>query len=248
VKPVEVIVDLLDGISVALLGLNFNLGNTLVLGTLFGLGLLFGKLTRRISFGKGILALILGVHLYDLLAHARYPFVGAFVLGFLFKHSYLYLGIFRWARSLGDIVFAMRYRRAFEDIRKQEAELEELERQLRQKTREQFKNQQSDEQRKWREQARARQQQGAGNASAGGGGSDHQHRQERPSGASGSAGSNSKGQYLKMMGLDASKNYSKDELKRAYRRRAKETHPDLGGSESAFREVSGAYEWLTRGV
>jgi DnaJ domain len=241
VKPVEAIVDFLDGISVALLGLNFNLGNALVLGTLFGLGLLFGKLTRRISFVKGILALILGVYLYDLLAHARYPFVGAFVLGFLFKHSYLYLSIFRWARSLGDVVFAVRYRRAFEDIRKREAELEELERQLRQKAREQSKNQQSDEQRKWREQARARQQQGAG-SSSGGGGSERQSRQERPSGASESS---PRGQYLKVMGLDPSKNYSKDELKKAYRRRAKETHPDTGGSDAAFRKVSVAYEWLS---
>ncbi len=34
------------------------------------------------------------------------------------------------------------------------------------------------------------------------------------------------------------------ELKRAYRRRVKETHPDLGGSEAAFRRVREAYEHL----
>ncbi|MFW6321266.1 MAG: ferredoxin Fer [Halohasta sp.] len=35
------------------------------------------------------------------------------------------------------------------------------------------------------------------------------------------------------------------ELKRAYRRRVKETHPDLGGSEAAFKRVERAYEALT---
>lgn len=44
--------------------------------------------------------------------------------------------------------------------------------------------------------------------------------------------------------LDPWKNYSKDELKRAYRKRAKETHPDLGGTESAFRDLTSSYEWL----
>ncbi len=34
------------------------------------------------------------------------------------------------------------------------------------------------------------------------------------------------------------------ELKRAYRQRAKETHPDLGGTAEAFRQVNTAYEVL----
>jgi len=36
-----------------------------------------------------------------------------------------------------------------------------------------------------------------------------------------------------------------DELKRAYRERVKETHPDLGGSEAAFKRVEQAYEQLS---
>jgi len=38
--------------------------------------------------------------------------------------------------------------------------------------------------------------------------------------------------------------YTQDELKAAYRRRAKETHPDAGGDESAFKEVAEAYRTL----
>ena len=36
-----------------------------------------------------------------------------------------------------------------------------------------------------------------------------------------------------------------DEITRAYRQRVKETHPDLGGSEEAFKRVTRAYEALT---
>jgi len=40
---------------------------------------------------------------------------------------------------------------------------------------------------------------------------------------------------------------SLDDIRAAYRRRAKETHPDLHGSndDAAFRKVRWAYEWLT---
>ena len=36
-----------------------------------------------------------------------------------------------------------------------------------------------------------------------------------------------------------------DEIKQAYRDRVKETHPDLGGSEEAFKRVERAYEQLS---
>lgn len=38
-----------------------------------------------------------------------------------------------------------------------------------------------------------------------------------------------------------------EEIDRAYRRRAKETHPDQGGSASEFRLVTAAYEEITSG-
>ena len=41
---------------------------------------------------------------------------------------------------------------------------------------------------------------------------------------------------------------TKQELKSAYRKRALETHPDSGGTASAFREVHAAYEVLSRYV
>ncbi len=39
---------------------------------------------------------------------------------------------------------------------------------------------------------------------------------------------------------------TKEQLKSAYRRKAKETHPDMGGSSEAFRLVNRAYEFLVQ--
>jgi hypothetical protein len=46
---------------------------------------------------------------------------------------------------------------------------------------------------------------------------------------------------LKVLGLDRMPS-SRDELRRAYRRAAKATHPDAGGSADAFRVVTEAFE------
>lgn len=48
--------------------------------------------------------------------------------------------------------------------------------------------------------------------------------------------------YLNILGLTFP--FTRKELKRAYRRRALETHPDSGGTASAFRSVNTAYQTL----
>lgn len=48
--------------------------------------------------------------------------------------------------------------------------------------------------------------------------------------------------YYEVLGL--SKNASEDEIKKAYRRLAVRHHPDQGGSEEKFKEISEAYEVL----
>lgn len=45
--------------------------------------------------------------------------------------------------------------------------------------------------------------------------------------------------------LDLDPGSEKSEIKRAYRKKVKTTHPDRGGDEEAFKEVTDAYERLT---
>ncbi|MFC7069387.1 J domain-containing protein, partial [Halobaculum lipolyticum] len=50
------------------------------------------------------------------------------------------------------------------------------------------------------------------------------------------------GDARRTLGVDAG--VSQSELKAAYRDRVKETHPDSGGDEEAFKRVNRAYETL----
>jgi molecular chaperone DnaJ len=49
--------------------------------------------------------------------------------------------------------------------------------------------------------------------------------------------------YYEVLGLD--KNATQSDIKKAYRRLAKEKHPDSGGSEDEFKEIAEAYGILS---
>ena len=53
----------------------------------------------------------------------------------------------------------------------------------------------------------------------------------------------SKSDYYDLLGVDTGADAAA--IKKAYRKKAKETHPDGGGTAAAFIEVQKAYEWLS---
>lgn len=51
-------------------------------------------------------------------------------------------------------------------------------------------------------------------------------------------------QALGILGFKGVVKVEQKELKRAYKKRSKEVHPDVGGSHSAFKELQSAYDLL----
>ena len=88
-------------------------------------GKFVGKLTIRPNIWKFLLLCYLGLFLFPNLRNAGPIIGGLFALGFFSAHIRSIPSILSWAGGIGDFFFALRYRRAFEDIRRRERELEE---------------------------------------------------------------------------------------------------------------------------
>lgn len=205
------------------------------------------------SFIKGFFALIFGIVVYAFLTTSNWLIILIFVAGVLVNHGPFVYGILLWAQSLGDIVYAMRYQQAFEDIRRKEEELEE---ELRQRRAEAYRQREADSeaQKRWR----AETQQSRGQKSSqrrteepkdrkttdkGQERGSQRQKQEAPKRPT-PPGSSLRTKYLRILGLEPGHSYSPEEIKKAYRRKAKETHPDGGGTAATFIEVQKAYTWL----
>ena len=212
-------------------------------------------------------------------------------------------GILTWAQSIGDVFFAFQHRSAYEEIRRQELEIEELKRQL-QAAQMAVQNVApaagpSPQQRQWKQQAQQQRSKptpdgggrgdGASQQSARSDGRSQQKPTGNPQGAAQSsrpkrtgsspkpnprpnqkllgappppqgqqsqqkqsqAGTNGgnanlsvRDQYLVVLELTPGQTYTPDEIKTAWRKMAKKTHPDTGGSKAAFIQVVNAYNYL----
>lgn len=222
-------------------------------------GKFVGKLTRRPNIWKFLLLCYLGLFLVPNLRNAGPIIGGLFLLGLFSAHIRSIPSILSWAGGIGDFFFALRYRRAFEDIHRREQELEEELKRARAQARGTQQGE-SDAQRQWRreqeaERARKAEETSRGKREQGSAGSKTQGKArqgdgQRSSGRTSGTGSTTyppddlRAKHLRTLGLDPRKSWNPDAVKAAYRRAAKRSHPDAGGSTVEFIAVQNAWEWL----
>ncbi len=220
-------------ISVILVAVGYAVGNT----RSFSLWKLFLVLACMIPFviefniGRG---------------HLIFMFV-SFMTGLLLPYAHLLEG---FSESISDAINAIRYKDAYEHIRRKEAEVEELRRKYSQDQRENMHEERNREEAKRKEQSNQYRQQ-------------NREKKEEESKQNKSTGSDQKKQssgreskkdkYLKILGLDPNRNYSYSEIKKAYQRKASKVHPDRYQNKDKriweemnelFKLVNEAYEWL----
>lgn len=236
----------------------FNPAFLALLVILFFVGRIFGKLTKNIRLWKILVLGYFALFLYAPVRDAGPILGGIFIAGMLSNHVSTFFSVLSWAGNLGDVLFAFRYRSAYEDIRRREQELEERERRLREAELHQAYQQQEQGQRAragWQQEAKGFRQQNDSQKTQQSPGKQKQNdnrsrRRYHSSDTRGEGAGNTRpaedkrARCLKILGLDPRRSYNPDELKAAYRKKVKKTHPDAGGSQADFIEVVNAYEYL----
>ena len=223
----------------------FNPTFLVLLIILFFAGKLFSRLTVRLNIWKLLAIAYISLFLFAPVRDAGPIIGGVFLLGVFSGQIARLPSIFLWAQGFGDVYFAYRYRNAYEDVRMREQDMDDRDRDQGAKN-----PRESSQQQQWRSESHSR-----SNSSSrskfddqGGRGSEEQNRREfsRIAGRAESTQDNSsiKNRHLQTLGLKPNKSYSMGTIKKAYRRRVIETHPDTGGSAQELREVMNAWEWL----
>ncbi len=237
----------------------FNPAFLVVLLILFFAGKFFGKLTKRLNIWKILALAYFSLFLYPSVRDAGPILGGIFLLGMASNHTRLIFSIFGWAQSLGDVIYAFRYRRAFEDLRRREQEQERQAHEERRRAYAEY-DRQSQQQQGWRDDAREHRQ-GKGKAEAGGRSAGRGESARAGRGArSGSqrkrtnqqqnrtqqapAQNTTRDRHLQTLGLKPSREYTAAEIKKVYRKAVMKAHPDAGGTQGEFVAVVDAWEWL----
>ena len=169
----------------------------------------------------------------------------SFLVGYFLPYSYLLRPL---SEGLSDFVNNIRYRDAYDDIRKKEEEIEELRRKY---EKDQSRSKANDERKEEARQKRQRDyenfRQRQGNS---GDGDESQSEQSNTQEFTKSPDAR-RNHYLKVLGLEPNREYSQAEIKKAFRRMAAKYHPDkhqgksdavVREMEARFREVVEAFE------
>lgn len=226
----------------------FNPAFLVLLIILFFLGKLVGWMIRSVNIWKFLALGYFGIFLFRPLQDAGVVLGGIFILGVASMYTDLFRSIFNWSGNLGDMFSAFRNRGVYEDIRRLEEEMEELKRQLRaaQMGADSSSRSGSSQQQKWRNQSQARKSKPKDGDGLDGRGSDGTTSQDRRFQRSKSSFilPHVRDKHLQTLELVLGQTYSEKDIKAAWRMVAFKTHPDSGGSASAFRAAYDAYQAL----
>ena len=92
---------------------------------LYFLGKLVGRMVSRPNIWKLLILCYFGVFLFEPLRNLGWVLGGVFLLGFFSGTIRNLPSIIAWADGLSDIVFALKHRNAYEEMKRQEERFEE---------------------------------------------------------------------------------------------------------------------------
>ncbi len=174
-----------------------------------------------------------------------------FIFGYILPYAHLLEGL---RDAISDFINAIRYKDAYEEIRRKEEEVENLRRQYEEAQRRSNQNQYREEQQRRQEQSQQHrksqenQEQRKEESSQ-----KHKKKQQKSQSSTNSGSTSTRSRYLVILGLDPEKQYDYKEIKKAYRRQANKYHPDkhqgkpdaeMKEMTKRFQEVQTAFEWL----
>lgn len=216
----------------ALTGLKLTFPNIISLAVFFAAGYYFAATTKRIGPLKLIFVLFLAYLLSTLLSGLLGVYTLAVVLGFLSNQGVFLTRVLLWAESLAEILFVMRHRAAYEDIRREEGERNERAKpESPRPPPNRPKPKQEDDSKQ----------------SSDSGGKARGHSQSsswKPGPGKSQADID---RCLRILELEPGEPYPLKQIKKAYRRLAMIHHPDLPtGSHGAFVQLGMALDYLTK--
>lgn len=210
----------------ALTGLKLTFPNIISLAVFFAAGYYFAATVKRVGPIKMIFVLLLAYLLSTLLSGLLGVYTLAVVLGFLSNQGVFLARVLLWVESFTEFLFVMRHRAVYEDIRREEPRDVPHEARASSQTRSSSK---------------------ASAAGGSAGGAAHSGpRLGRDDWKPGPGKSQADiDRCLSILGLEVGRSYSKQEIKKAYRRLAMIYHPDLPkGNHEAFVRLGMASDYL----
>ncbi|MBL7005107.1 MAG: DnaJ domain-containing protein [Gammaproteobacteria bacterium] len=198
---------------------------------LFSFGYIAGN-ARHFNLWKFLILVILTLSFVNQFGQTKAYWITmfvSFVFGYLVPYAHVFEG---FGESLSNFINNIRYKDAFEEIKRKEEEIEELRRQYEQTKRDNYKENREQEQKRRKQKYDER---------------DKKNKSEKSS----SSSDTKRDHYLKILGLEPDNEYSFKEYKNAYRKQASKYHPDRYQDEAVkkvmeekFKEVAEAFQWL----